>query len=328
MELAPILLKKARQWRNFCHVRDYGAASAMAELCLGPKDCVYDRASETYWIRELDLRLTAVHHKLLSGLRLAVALKRAGVNFTNRGGESVVDTGAFRVPVESGEQLFILNEIIVHGVYNVVSARRGSIVLDVGMNVAYASLYFAAQPWVEAVWSYEPVPETYGCALRNLGRNPTLATKIIPHNFGLGASAGKVTFEYCSELRGLAGISGLNPEFRRSFGVSESDIKNVSVDVRDVCSVIKEVRSAYPRSQVIVKIDGEGAEYPIIAVLRRDGLLREVDAFLIEWHRHGPRELEQTLTAAGFFVLSLTPHTGTAGMLYAHICVDRDGSAG
>ncbi len=321
MQLTPIL-KKARVLRNFCYVGDYRAASTMAELRLDRHACPYNRATGTYWIRELDLHLAPAHHNLLSELWLAVALKGAGVTFRNCGSGIVADTGAFSVVVDTPEELFLLHEIIAGGVYNVVSGRQGGVVLDIGMNVGFASLYFAAQPWVEAVWSYEPVPETYARALRNFARNPALAAKIVPHDFGLSDAAGKLTFDYCSQWRAAVGISGLGPEFRRTHGIAESDISRVSVDVRDICSVIKDVRARYRQAQVIVKIDCEGAEYAIIAALRSAGLLRQVDAFLIEWHQHGPRELEQALTSAGFFALSLMPRATATGMLYAHLGVE------
>lgn len=317
MQFAPILTQ-ARTLRNFYYVRDYGAARTMTELRLNRDACVYDRATATYWIRDLDLYLPPAHHGLLRDLWQAIALKGAGVKFTNCGSDIVADTGAFRVVLDTPEELFLLHEIIAGGVYNVISSRQGCVVLDVGMNVGFASLYFAAQPWVGAVWSYEPVPATYTRALRNLERNPTLAAKIVPHNFGLSDAAGKVTFDYCSPWAAAVGVSGLNAEFRRSHGISERDISRVSVDVRDVCSVIKDVRARYAQAPLMVKIDCEGAEYAIMAALGSAGLLREVDAFLIEWHERGPRELEETLTSAGFFVLSLTPRAEASGMLYAH----------
>ena len=318
MRFSPIL-NQARTLRNLYHVRDYRAARIMTEVGLDRHGCLYHRGTDTYWIRELDLYLPPAHHNLLRDLWRAVALKRAGVNLTNCGDDIVADTGAFSVTVDRPEEIFVLHEIIVDGVYNVVSGCRGSVVLDIGMNVGFASLHFAAQPWVDSVWSYEPVSETYARALRNFARNPALAANITPYNFGLSDGAGKVTFDYCGQWAVAVGVSGLNPEFRRSHRITESEISQVSVDVHDVCSVINEVRTRSPRAQVIVKIDCEGAEYAIIAALRSAGLLRQVDAFLIEWHERGPRELEEALIGAGFFVVSLMPRASATGMLYAHI---------
>jgi len=139
----------------------------MAELRLDRHACPYNRATGTYWIRELDLHLAPAHHNLLSELWLAVALKGAGVTFRNCGSGIVADTGAFSVVVDTPEELFLLHEIIAGGVYNVVSGRQGGVVLDIGMNVGFASLYFAAQPWVEAVGrtSLCPKPTPARCAI-------------------------------------------------------------------------------------------------------------------------------------------------------------------
>jgi FkbM family methyltransferase len=298
-------------------VRDYRAASTMTVLGLDRHAFVYDRSTRTYWIRELDLCLPPAHHHLLPGLWDAVELKRAGVSFANCGNEIIAHTGAFSVAVHTQEELFILMEIIANGVYNMVSSE-GAVVLDVGMNVGFASLYFAAQPWVRAVWSYEPVADTYARALRNLERNPTLAAKIRPHNYGLSDGAGEMTFDFCTQWRGAVGVYGLSPDFRRSHGVTADDISRITVQVQSVSDTVRELRAAYPEAEVIMKVDCEGAEYTILAELRCAGLLRDIDAFLIEWHERGFRELEQVLVSAGFFVLSFTPRATTTGMVYAY----------
>ena len=270
MQFAPILTK-ARTLRNFCHVGDYGAARAMTEAGLNQQQCLYDRGTDTYWVRELDLYLPPKHHNLLEHLWLVAALKEAGVSLTNCGPEIVADAGAFNVALGTLEEFILLYEILAQGVYNVVPCRQSSIVLDIGMNVGLASLHFAAQPWVEAVWSYEPVPATYARALRNLERNPALAARITPHNFGLSDAADKMTFDYCSQWAAAVGVSGLNAEFRRSHEIAESDISTVTVDVQDVRAAIRDVRARHPQAQVMVKIDCEGAEYAIMAALGSAG---------------------------------------------------------
>jgi len=316
MQLAPIL-KKARRLRNFWYVRDYGAASTMTEFGLTRNVCAYDRATGTYWIRELDLRLAPAHHGLLRQLWSAIALKRAGVKFSNCGTDIIADTGTFQVLLETPEELFILSEIIVDGVYNAVSGSRGSVVIDIGMNVGFASLYFAAQPWVEAVWSYEPVPQTYARAVRNFERNPALAAKVRLHNYGLSDAAGTAIFDFCPKWPGATGVHGLSSEFRRMHGIAKSEVGPVTVELRSICDVVREFRTAQPGVATIVKLDCEGAEYGILDALESAGLMRELDAFLIEWHERGPGQLERLLTNAGFFVISLMPNA-TRGMLYAH----------
>ena len=306
----------ARTLRNLCYVREYQAASRMAELRIDPTAVVYERGTRAYWIPELAITLTPSHHVLLAALWQALVLKRAGAHFSNEGNEIIVHTPCFSVEVENEDELFILREVVANGVYNVLPGTPGAVVLDIGMNTGFASLHFAAQPWVAEVWGYEPVPETYERAVRNLKRNPKLAEKIKAHNYGLSDTDGQMTCEYSSAWRGAAGLHGLLPEFRRNHRIAEAEIKQVSVKVQRVGTVLRQLQEAWPEAHVIVKLDCEGSEYPIIASLHSAGLLRQIDAFLIEWHQRGATELVETLSAEDFFVLSLTPQEST-GMIYA-----------
>jgi FkbM family methyltransferase len=289
----------------------------MAALGVDRHSVRYDRSARTYWIRELDLRLPPAHHHLLPALGDAVLLKRAGVSFANCNEEIVANTGTFSVTVNSREELFILKEIIAQGTYSIMSSEA-AIVLDVGMNVGFASLYFAAQPRVLAVWSYEPVADTYDRALRNLERNPVLAAKVRPRNYGLSDRAGETTFDFCSQWPAAVGVCGLSSDFQRFHGVKANDISRITVQLQSVSDTVRELRAVYPETEAIMKVDCEGAEYPIIAELRCAGLLRDIDVFLIEWHERGPRELEHALASAGFFVSSFISHGTTTGMVYAY----------
>jgi FkbM family methyltransferase len=253
---------------------------------------------------------------LLAALWQARALKRVGATFSNQAGEIIAHTPCFTVAVENEDELYILREVVANGTYNVVPSRPGAVVLDIGMNVGYASLQFAAQPWVAAVWAYEPVPATYRRALRNLERNRQLAAKIKPHNYGLANHQGNMTFDFSPQWRGAVGMEGLSPQFRNNHGIKGSDLSRVTVEVRSAAEVVRELKAAFPIAEVIVKLDCEGCEYPIIADLQRSGFLRKVDVFLIEWHRRGAGELLEALAADGFFTLSLTPQ-GFTGMIYA-----------
>lgn len=308
------IVRQGRVFRNLCYLGDYEAASKMAECRIHPAEVGYRREKREFWVAELGITLGPAHHGLLEALWQARALRRAGVQFANVGSDIIAYTPCFAAAVENEEELFILREVVANGVYNLLPSAPGAVVLDIGMNVGFASLQFAAQSQVAAVWSYEPVPATYGRALRNLDRNPDLSAKIRPHNCGLSDSGGEMSFDYSPHWRGAAGVNGLTPEFRhyhRSGGVSR-----VTVKVRSASEVVRELRAEHPRAGLIVKMDCEGCEYRIMASLEREGFLRQVDVFLIEWHKHGPAELIHSLAGADFDVLSLTPCEET-GMIYA-----------
>jgi len=288
----------------------------MAEYRLSPAAVAYRRDTRSYWVPELGIVVGPAHHPLLAALWQARALKRAGVRFSNQAGEIIAHTPSFAAAFENKDELYILKEVVANGVYNVVPGTPGAVVLDIGMNVGYASLQFAAQPWVAAVWAYEPVPSTYRRALRNLNRNPQLAARIKPHNYGLADHNANMTFDFSPHWRGAAGVKGMSPEFRDYHGVKEHDFRPVTVQVRSAAEVVSELRAAFPLAEVIVKLDCEGCEYRIINDLQKAGLLPQLEVFLIEWHQCGADELLQVLAAAGFFTLSLTPQEST-GMIYA-----------
>ena len=308
------IVRQGRVLRNLCYVRNYEAASRMVDFRIPPTHVAYDSYARSYWIAELGIRVGPAQSPLLGGLGHARALKRAGVQFTNAGTEIIAQAPAFKAAVENEDELFILKEVVADGVYNLSPSAPGAVVLDIGMNVGLASLQFAAHPRVAAVWAYEPVAATYRRALANFDRNPELALKIKPHNWGLSDADGEMTFDYSPRCRGAVGVNGMATEFRRYHRIE--NLEPVTVTMRNTGEVIRTMRVEYPGAELIVKMDCEGCEYQILSALRREKLLRQVQAFLIEWHKHGPTELVHTLADAGLATLSLMPREQT-GMIYA-----------
>ena len=70
---------------------------------------------------------------------------------------------------------------------------------------------------------------------------------------------------------------------------------------------------------VVIKVDCEGSEFPIFEALEQNGLFKDIDALMIEWHKWWSADKTQydliaPLTKAGFFVFDRTqvanPHAG------------------
>jgi FkbM family methyltransferase len=252
---------------------------------------------------------------MISGYPMALELvTRANARFRCEGQGVLAEVGGIRARLSNEEELFMLREIFVDGVYHV--AQRGPrVVWDVGMNIGLAALYFAQVPDTEIV-GYEPVSETYRLALDNIARNAHLAGRIRTFNKAIGAADGAGRLYSSTEKPGSSGMFPI-PESQapaRSFVMKEAVIERAS-------SALEWISENYPGRSIVAKIDCEGSEYPILRELCESGAIRRIDALVLEWHRRteqqDPGELRDRLTATGFTVFLLGSVMAASGMLYA-----------
>ncbi len=186
------------------------------------------------------------------------------------------------------------------------------IVLDVGMNVGIAALYFAAHPNVDKVYGYEIVKDNYQLSLENFKLNPQLEHKIIPHLHGLASQDGFIDLEDFESGTIEASIVGLKVN-------AEQSVQTNAVAIKAADKELHQIISSNAGRSIIVKLDCEGSEYEIIELLSIAGLLSHIKGFIIEWHNHGPHQILNTLTSHGF-MCSYQNHKffpDTLGMIYA-----------
>ena len=250
---------------------------------------------------------------LIAGYARAKTLKKlTSCRFETQGEKLYAEIGGIRLGVETVDELFILNEVFVDGVYDFLPTRK-SVVWDIGMNVGYASLRFASLACVEKVVGFEPFKNTYSLALSNFSYNSHLSGKILPFNFGIGGRNKTVLTDYCAEHRGKVGIHRLAPAYRKNVEVRAEEI-----ELRDAVEVLDWIRSEHPGLGLVVKMDCEGSEYEIVRSLDASGGLGLIDVLMAEWHRPGtPTEITERLRRHGFSVLTLQPQSLTCGMIYA-----------
>jgi len=203
--------------------------------------------------------------------------------------------------IQTQEELFILKEIFHDTNYAFHTLNQVN-VIDIGMNVGFASLYFANHSQVKNVFGYEPFKPTYQQALRNFQLNPELAQKIIPFNVGLSNQNQKLTVDYAPQFRGQASVRGL----RRI----RSTIKESQKEPIQLAQIGDALRIPGP---LVLKIDCEGSEYDIVPALVRSSHIHKVERILIEWHEHGPQSLVKVLQP--FFNI-VTLNQGRTGILF------------
>ncbi len=233
-----------------------------------------------------------------------------GVAVSVADGEAVLRVQGVSFHARCVDDLNFINEIFFESAYNFV-CPRDCCVIDIGMNIALASLLFATRDGVQEIHAFEPFPETFGRALANIALNPALAAKITPYNHGISDRDEDSIFTVFD--RGDSGEMATR---------SVEGGRPVRLITRDAATALRPIIAAARAKgrDVVMKVDCEGAEFAIFKSLDEAGLLGEVTAFMVEWHRvfegRTQAELIGPLKRAGFVAFDLTRETGN-GFFYA-----------
>ena len=226
------------------------------------------------------------------------------------GNDVVVTIDGVSFYARISDDLRFIGEIFYRNTYNFLFGQE-CCVIDIGMNIGLVSLTFARKAVVKEVHSFEPFRRTYDRARANLSLNPEIADKISAHNFGLADMDEETTvLIYDESDSGAFSIRGSDS------GTPEH------ISVRNVATVLKPIIEAAKSKgrKIIAKVDCEGSEFPIFETLEQHGLLVDISALMVEWHKDGGGRTQHDLIAPlirhGFVVFDLTGKTGN-GFFYA-----------
>jgi len=213
--------------------------------------------------------------------------------------------------VTTQEEIFILREIFVDGIYN-FEFSQPCIVIDIGMNVGFSSLFFAKKNTVHKVFGYEPFKPTYLRALQNIQQNPEISQKIEAINLGISNQNETRTVNYCDSNKGSVTITD-DKNFSQKIG---SKITREKVSIIAADEVLLKISQEYCDKPIICKIDCEGSEYAIFKSLESFKREQLPDAFMVEWHYKGPQEIINFFSSKNYFINWFGNDKGI-GMLYA-----------
>jgi FkbM family methyltransferase len=316
MAFRPWLRAALSSSRNAFILRDWEYGRLLARLGILPWGLsVTPRGLQ---VDELGILIPRENPSLISGLSDALGLKRSlGITFSNTQEGIIASWGKLRFRITSGEEFYIIREILSDGIYNFNVPQEDVVVWDIGMNAGFASLYFASRKQVRAVVGFEPFKPTFAEAQDNIALNPELEPKITLRNFGIAAQGGAKDTEFDPEWKGSVGVNGICERLNAKVHLSRETLRVEHVQLLAADEVLQSIRSDYPGSPLVAKIDCEGSEYEIIRCLYEKRLLRELSALMIEWHDRGPQELEAMLKASGFATFSPGPVSRQLGMVYA-----------
>jgi FkbM family methyltransferase len=256
-----------------------------------------------------------IYQRLKGGLKYwAPFAQYEGVEFFGmQDGYLMTTIDKIRFRVDHNGSLFILDEIFAERLYD-LRVEEDLVVVDVGMNVGVATLFFASWPNVKAVFGYEPLPDTYLQAKHNFSINPSLASKIKPVLSGISDYEGKITVP--AAVSGSA-VFSTDATFIAAHGMSSGP--TVEVDIMHIGGVLENIHQQFPRTRVLLKLDCEGEEYRIMDYLSAHGMMDMISVVALELHGKGYQSLCDMLKAHHFSVFNLGRKDidPPVGMIYA-----------
>jgi FkbM family methyltransferase len=213
--------------------------------------------------------------------------------------------------VETVEEFHILNEVFVKDDYDFMTGSK-SIVIDIGANVGITSLFFSSLDYVDKIYAFEPVKDTFEQAQYNLSLNSTIDKMATIKNIGLGKNNRKEVFLFDKEWKGNTGVRGVeSPSYSNN-----NNAKEIEVTIASATVEIEKILEENTKKNIIVKMDCEGAEYEILEDLFNSGIIYKIDVLLLEWHDRGAASIEKILLDCGFDFFS-KKHDAKTGMIYA-----------
>ncbi len=215
-----------------------------------------------------------------------------------------------------GDGILIVKEIFKNDEYH-FDIGKEAVVIDIGMNIGLASLYFATREEVKAVYGFEPFKPTFEQAVFNFKINEKYARKIHSYNYGLGDSDKELSFDYSPRTPGrmstVKTIGAINPSRKHETRTETVQIKNAATE-------IKIITERHRDQKIVLKCDVEGAEKEIFESLDAAGALKDIDVLMLEYHFSYDVPLLEMLKRNGFVYFkqkTTTLETGDFGMIRA-----------
>ncbi len=223
----------------------------------------------------------------------------------------IVEVEGLLFKVASLSNMAVLYEIFIEKIYSMDTAQKEVVVIDIGMNVGVASLYFASQSYVKKVYGYEPFPETFAEANLNVAANPKFSSKLIL--FNQGVSNVNETRSITLFESGLLSASTI--EQNNDYGKKIGQV--IEVQLVSINKVFELVIAENPNAKILLKLDCEGEEYAIFDMLKEATYLNNVDIAIIEWHEKGSAPIEKVLLDNHFKLRHAHHVSENSGMIYA-----------
>jgi len=307
MSLSYFLYRQKQRWKY--HTAQNLFEKRIAEV--NRHEEVIYLSDQTFTVKDSDLKFSRQYHAfIVEGIELFLELSKGG-RFITKGDDLFYIIDVLSLSVTTAEELFIIHEIFFEGCYSIATHGEFN-VIDIGMNVGFASLFFAKSSNIKKIYSFEPFNPTYQQALINFKNNKLLATKIECFPYGLSDKAETLEVDYTYTSKGQVGIYGTNL-IKSEVGQST----RLTIDLVSAGDELRKIFEACPGQRFMLKTDCEGAEYGIFKNLAQHKLLNNIDIVFIEWHKMGPEPLLAILVENNFKAFYQQAAGKQVGMIYA-----------
>lgn len=234
-----------------------------------------DKNELKLWLRSGSLRFARHHHRAAAE------------------GEDFIVWNAQKVYYRAGtSDPHVINSIILKGgrkaEYWISKSLRPKTVFDIGGNIGAAALYFARMFPEAQVYTFEPVPANFEVLKRNVApyRN------IQAFNIALGAQDGEVELIESPSASNFGGFS----QYQRG---ADENCRRIKVACRSFASMLGELGVEAPD---LIKVDTEGAEFPILNSLPPEVLAK------VSWiagELHGENDFELLAYLSRWFEIGI-----------------------
>jgi FkbM family methyltransferase len=273
-----------------------------------PKD-EWSQNENGYFLKLLKITVKDESSPLIFSYHLARKIASyANGEFTYQGKKLILRINDLFFSIDFPDELFVISEVFVEHSYNFRTTDK-LVVIDVGLNIGAAALFFASWENVQRVYGFELFPKTHEAAVRNFALNKT--DKITSYPYGLGNGPRTMSLPYYVESKAIMGFSPPPADVGWGARIMEN------VRVEDVAAEVMKIHKSEPHHRKLCKLDCEGAEFEILERLFETGVIDVIDIYMIEWHGRDTRPMEDKFLSRNYQLVKSSQGSTTTGLIYA-----------
>lgn len=239
-------------------------------------------------------------------------------------GDIICREGDIRIISKNIDEFYNIREIFLTGCYNYSLAENSDeVVVDIGMNIGGAALYFAKRKKVVKIYAFEPFVETYNQAKQNIELNDCVySDKITCFSYGVSNVEETRQILYNKEMTcGQSTDAMINTKARNNYKewklISDENDVLVNVEVRDIKIILLQIYEQHKQESIVLKLDCEGEEYKILERLDESDLFDRIKVIMLEWHYDGEKRILEILDRNKYAYWNFRDRNGPGGLIYA-----------